>query len=165
MQCEICAKIVDKGKKVRLEGSVVTTCDECASYGTVIEEVGSKKGKVTSKKVGAVLTRRKERPEDYDINFDEELIDNYAAAIKNARERAGLKQDELAKIINEPASLIHRLESHRVEPSLSVAKKIEKKLKIKLIKRADAVADVDISSKKREDLTLGDLIVVRSRKK
>ena len=69
MQCEICAKIIAEGKKVRLEGSVVTTCDSCASYGTVIEEVSTKKKKVVSKNVGMVLTRKKETPEDYDIKF------------------------------------------------------------------------------------------------
>jgi len=165
MQCEICAKIIEKGKRIRLEGSVVTACDDCSSYGTIVEDLSSKKGGVVSKNVGVVLKRKKETLKDYEIEFDEELVVNYAEAIKNARERAGLKQDELAKMINEQASLIHRIESKRVEPPLDVAKKIQNKLKIKLLKKVESVGDVDISAKKKGELTLGDLVVVRGKKK
>jgi len=166
MQCEICAKIIGEGKRVRLEGSIITTCNECVSYGTVIEEVyAKKKGGVVSENVGVVLKRKKVTPEDYDIKFYEELIDDYAQKIKNAREHAVLKQDELAKMINEPASLIHRIESNKTEPSINVAKKIEKKLKIKLVKKAESTSDVDITAQKKGELTLGDLVVVRKQKK
>ncbi len=165
MQCEICAKIIAEGKRVRIEGSVVTTCSDCARYGTVIETLSAKKKEVVSKKVGVILTKKKERLEDHEITFNEELIENYADAIKNARERAGLKQEDLAKMINETSSLIHRIESNRVEPPIGVAKKIESKLGMKLLKKAENVSDLDLGAKKKDELTLGDLVVVRGRKK
>ena len=74
MQCEICAKIIEKGKRIRLEGSVVTACEDCSSYGTVVEDLSSKKGAVVSKNVGVVLKRKKETLKDYEIKFEEEFI-------------------------------------------------------------------------------------------
>ena len=150
---------------MRLEGSVVTTCDECARYGTVVEEIFAKKRKIAvPEKAGVVLKRKKLTPEDYDIKFDEELVEDYAQKIKNAREHAGLKQEELAKMINEPVSLIHRIESNRCEPQIDVAKKIEKKLEIKLVKKSEEVGDMGMTAQKRGELTLGDLVVVRKQK-
>ncbi len=173
MQCEICAKIMDHGKKVRLEGSVMTACDECAKSGTVIREISTRKpDKKKDASAGfkfndsrVAIKRKVETVEEHDIEFSEELIENYADAIKNARDRVGLKQDELAKMINEPSSLIHRIESHRIEPSIIVAKKLENVFKIKLVKKAESFSDADMETKKKSgELTLGDLVTVRRRK-
>jgi len=133
MQCEICGGYVEVGKRVRVEGAIVTACDRCAGYGEVVAVVRKPKPR---------LRRRVEEGKEKPVN---------------------LKQEELAKKINEPASLIHRIESGRMEPTTEVARKLERVLRIKLIKK---VEDVEFKETKAEKggLTLGDLIVVRDKR-
>ena len=69
----------------------------------------------------------------------------------------GLKQEELARKINEKESLIHKLENELVEPSLKLAEKLEKFLKIKLI---EIYSDENKYVKNNDDkLTIGDLFL------
>ena len=38
MQCEICEKGIEKGKRIKLEGSIVVACEGCSKYGEVVSE-------------------------------------------------------------------------------------------------------------------------------
>jgi putative transcription factor len=62
----------------------------------------------------------------------EEIATDYDQRIRNAREQAGLSQEDLAKDLNEKASLIRKLEHGDTLPSDSVQKKLERKLDIDL---------------------------------
>lgn len=66
--------------------------------------------------------------------FDEmdEVAQDYDERIRNARESKGLTQEELAKQLNEKASLIRKLERGDVLPSDSIQRKLERKLGINL---------------------------------
>jgi len=75
----------------------------------------------------------------------------------NKREGLGLKQKELAEKIAEKEALVHKLETGIVEPSIKIAKKLEKFLKIKLVEEQEQTAESFISPK-REGYTLGDFL-------
>jgi putative transcription factor len=92
--------------------------------------------------------------------FDDmdELAQDYDQRIRNARESAGMSQEDLADDLNEKASLIRKLERGDVLPSDDVQKKLERKLDISL---SAGVSDEDEeweSSSTTGGTTLGDVV-------
>ena len=167
MQCEICEKGIEKGKRIKLEGSVVVACEECSRYGEVVAEAQPPKPKPKVVEKRAEVGERPkvdERPE-FILYIQEELVEGYPELIKNRRESLDMKQEELAKRINEPSSVVHRIESNRFEPSPKIAKKIQSVLGIKLMERVEPGEMEAQTSKIPDELTLGDLVVVKKRKK
>jgi len=93
--------------------------------------------------------------------FDEmdELAPDYDQRIRQARESAGLSQEELAKELNEKASLIRKLEHGDVLPSDDVQKKLERRLSISLTGEGGEEEDAEWeSSGGGTGLTLGDMV-------
>ena len=39
MECELCGRSMIEGRKVKVEGSIVTVCDQCSEYGEVVKPV------------------------------------------------------------------------------------------------------------------------------
>ncbi|MEM1666659.1 MAG: multiprotein-bridging factor 1 family protein [Nitrososphaerota archaeon] len=62
-----------------------------------------------------------------------DYVEGFHVRIKNARERMGLSQEELAAQLNEKATLIKKIEQGEVKPSIELARKLEKFLKIQII--------------------------------
>jgi putative transcription factor len=93
--------------------------------------------------------------------FDEmdEIAQDYDERIRSARETAGLSQEDLAKQLNEKASLIRKLEHGETLPSDDVQRKLEGALDITLSAGAspDEDADWDGGSSTGE-YTLGDVV-------
>ena len=76
----------------------------------------------------------------------------------------GLKQKELAKMLAEKESVIHKLESGNIEPSLNLARKLERQLRIKIIEQHELGKEDNHKYKsKRTVLTIGDLISVKKK--
>lgn len=160
MQCELCGKGCIDAFKVVVEGGNVVACPECAKLGRVVGRVTGKK----KKKPTPVAVSKKPIKEVFTVDTATELSDDFAEKIRMAREKAGLKQEDVAKAINEPSSLIHRIESGRLVPSPSVGIKIERKLDVVLYeKRADKAEEYRKKDVK-EPVTLGDVVVVRKGK-
>ena len=67
---------------------------------------------------------------------------------------------EFAKKINEKESIIHKIEVGAFEPSLALAKKLEKELGVKLIGEHEEKHE-SFKRKKEEGFTLGDFIRVK----
>jgi len=167
MQCEICEKGIDKGKRIKLEGSIVVACEQCSRYGEIVAEAEPPKPKPRVVEKRTEVEERvniEERPE-FVLYIQEELVEGYPELIKNKRESLGMKQEELAKKINEPSSLVHRVESGRFEPNPKIAKKIQSVLGIKLMEKTGSEELGAMTSKVPDELTLGDLVIVKKRKK
>ena len=147
MNCDLCGKNSELFK-ARIENAIMNVCSKCSKFGEVIERVIEvNENKVVKNKI------------------EEELIElikeGYGLIIKKAREKLGLTQEELAKKINEKASLIHKLENELIEPSLELAEKLEKFLKIKLIEYYKDKKDKLITSGSGK-MTIGDLLNAKS---
>ncbi len=162
MQCETCGRNVKEGKRVRLEGTLVFTCNDCAVYGKVVEDVIPREE--VKKPVRQLLSQPLVKSAAMDLPF-QVLADDFPMRIHKAREKKGLKQEELAKLVNEPVSVIHRLESGKwFEPSDSLIKKLEIKLGVRLMEKTSLEPGRHgLGSAK--DLTLGDVVVVRKTEK
>ncbi len=90
----------------------------------------------------------------------EKIIEGYGKVIKDARERLDLKQEDLAKKINEKTSVLQKVESSHHEPNISLAKKIERFLRVKLVEE-EKVEQVKMDSGSSEALTIGDIIKIK----
>ena len=128
MQCDMCGS--EGGLfRVSIEEAILNVCNKCSKYGKVLSKVKimapSEKKKEQKKLEKAKLQPGKE------IIFV--IVPNYSTKIKKKRERLGLKQKDFAKLINERESLVSKLEKGSVEPSIKLARKLERSLKIKLV--------------------------------
>ncbi len=146
MQCDICGSD-EELFLADIEGTNLNVCKKCSNYGNVIKKI--------KKHVAPAKTNSK--------NFEAEsseiiqtFVDNFNNIIKEKREKLGLKQKELAKIMAEKESVIHKLESGTIEPDLQLARKIEKVLKIKIIEEQEVKKTE--TKHNTEKLTIGDLI-------
>jgi putative transcription factor len=93
--------------------------------------------------------------------FDEmdEVAQDYDQRIRQARESAGLSQEELANQLNEKASLIRKLEGGDTLPSDGVQRKLERGLDISLTEGAGSGEDAEWESGSADGtMTLGDKV-------
>jgi len=136
MQCEICgAEIKGKAQYITIGSSELRVCKSCARHGTVVVVAKARGAEVkVSEQPQLVRTKGKSKSRlyeqmDHDVEEGMEIEENYGRKIKEAREKAGIKQAELAKRINEKQSLLRKIESEEIIPGEEVKKKIERVLK------------------------------------
>lgn len=140
MHCELCGKEKELVYAI-IEGVELKVCNDCARHGKVL---------IKPKPI-----IKKSRIETEMPMYD--YVENFAQLIKKKREELGLRQEELAIKINERTSLVHKIESGQMKPSLDVAKKLEKFFGIKIIKELKE-EKVSLSPTKTKEFTIGDLI-------
>jgi putative transcription factor len=87
----------------------------------------------------------------------DEIVADYDQRIREARESRSLSQEELAKSLNEKASLIRKLERGDMLPSDDVRSELEAELEISLIEGQEA-DDTEWSSDSSTTTTLGDVV-------
>ena len=111
MKCEICGerKAV---KKVNIEGATLWVCEKC---GGGLPEVKAPKIKPIQKEV------------------IEEVVENYGSLIRQAMEKEGISEDELAKELGEKLSFLKRVLKQEVLPPNTLLKKLERRFGIKLL--------------------------------
>ena len=99
---------------------------------------------------------------------DLELVENYGELVREARIKIGLAQEELASQVGEKATVIKKIEHGELRPSIELARKLEKILRIRLLMPAEE----EPSSEIRKYLTkpgasggvsLGDLLKKRQK--
>lgn len=149
--CEICGKKA-KLREAIVEGSVVSVCDDCLSFGKAVPLQGKK----------ADVTPRV--PRKIEVEREMELVvSNYSDIIKQGRERMDLTQEEFAKKLSERESVIHSLESGKLKPSLALARKLERFLGVKLIEiyKDAGKSPLDLTD---SSLTIGDLLKMGKKK-
>lgn len=153
INCDMCGSKTKLFKTV-IEGSEMNVCIDCTKFGKVIGEI---KEPEKVKKMGEI-----KKDTGPDIEMLQVIAEDYAEKIKNAREKLNLKQKDFAKKINEKVSVIHKIETKAFEPNLSLARKLEKFLKIKLIERHEEV-HIEGTKSKSDTFTIGDLIKIKNK--
>jgi putative transcription factor len=149
MECELCGN-QDALVNAVVEGSMVKVCRQCSRYGHVI---------LLEKPLSAI---KEEKKKEARLEIPEEIItEDYGSLIKSARERLKLTQKELALNLAEKESIIHKLESYYLEPSLELARKLEKFLSIKLIYLMNEDMPVKKVNFKDGSMTIGDILSIK----
>jgi len=171
MQCEMCGETI-RGvpKLVRIEGAELSVCSRCEKFGTEVQQVrrtdirapakGPASRPTPSPAGGTAQVRYKRDMFDY---MEGEIVEDYAARIRHAREEKGLSQKDLAMQMKEKEHLIRKIENSDLIPEEGVRKKLEKALDIKLLD----VPATDDEKKVQNKLTptLGDLTIIRKARK
>lgn len=138
--------------KILLEGSILEVCENCSSFGEIID---MPKRPIFDDDI---------KGEHLEPETKELLVSNFGEKIRKARERKGLTQQQLALNLAEKESIIHRLEGGHFKPSDKLVKKLEQFLQIKLIGGLDEVKEEKKNLNKAEidfrnrHLTIGDLL-------
>ena len=86
------------------------------------------------------------------------LAQDYDQRIRSAREDTGMSQEDLAKKLNEKASLIRKLERGDVLPSDGVQNKLERELSISLSEEGGTEDSEWESDAAASGYTLGDVV-------
>ncbi|MCD6414305.1 MAG: TIGR00270 family protein [Candidatus Diapherotrites archaeon] len=148
MKCEICGEEVKHPRVISVEGSVLRVCEKCAKYGVLL-------------RVGSPRHTRKYKAREQETL---EVVDDYSKLVHDKREALGLTQEELGRRINEPESVISRLETGKMVPSEGISRKLEKALGLSLLTKPSG-GDVKLPVRPKEEPTLGDLALLKKRKK
>ncbi len=141
-ECETCGANSALVRAV-IEDTYLNVCKRCAKLGSVLEEPVQ----VVPKK-------------DFEIQVPE-IAPDFKDIIKSARSSRKMTRRELAERIGEKESVIARAEKG-IRPPRHVANKLEKTLGISL---AYEEHDQKILVQKTEEITLGDVLEIRVRKK
>jgi len=166
-QCPICGGLIwSKGQKVLIEGAKITVCESCAHYGLKVEEKQYRKERVISPpKKRNNISKQFSSKKDY-ID-DIEIVKDYASIIRKARNSLELNQDQFAQKLNERPSLLRRIESGKVAPTIKLAKKIEQVYHLKILKKVDETevsTNKDKYMKKSTGSSLGDIAFIKKKK-
>ena len=172
MRCEVCGrKIREAPTRVVIEGAKLTVCTECSKLGkTTWEEQpkptsfsmkpsGTSQGMPT---VGPIQIRKKVITARVDTS--QEIVEDYAEVIRQAREKLALSHEDLGKKINEKESLLRKIETGKVAPNDQLVSKLEHALKIKLLV-AVTEEKVPIPKASSREFTLGDVVKVSKKGK
>ncbi|VVB81079.1 Helix-turn-helix [uncultured archaeon] len=143
--CEMCGKETEVFSAI-IEGSELTVCAACGRFGKMLRKPVMRvvKKQAVEKAPGPVET----------------VVTGFASLIRSAREKAGLTQKDFAMSLNEKESIVQKLENGAFVPPISLAKKLEKLLKIKLV---EFEQEDEVSNEKRGSgpLTIGDILNVK----
>jgi len=136
-----------------IEDTELKVCVSCAQFGKVIGEI---KPEVVKKKV---QKETESKPEKVVIQA---VVSDYAERIRKKRELLGMKQEEFAKRLSEKESIVHKLETGVYRPSIKMAQKLERILKIRLIEKIEEES-VDPPKSSGDIFTIGDFIKIKGK--
>lgn len=164
-ECPICGSVIwGKGQKVLLEGAKITVCQVCAKHG---EKIKSPHPPSKTNRSGEFRQKKPQQGSSSKATGlnEVELVSDYAKKIRNARNAHNLTQEQFAQKINEKPSLLRRIEAGKAEPTVKLAKKLERVYKIKLLKKTDEVeVDTRKYMKKTTSSSLGDIAFIKKKK-
>ena len=163
----MCGAETDNPTTIQTEGTQLEVCSNCTEFGTVLHDEERKKSKKpsgsgSSSSGGGGGTTKQSPPSSgggpsHDP-LDElgTLAPDYDQRVRNARENAGMKQEELADELNEKLSLIRKIERGEMRPSEDVRRKLESALGVSLTEEVGGEEwETDESS---GGYTVGDII-------
>ncbi len=162
MICELCGKETKKLIKVRVEGSEMDVCEDCAKFGTIVKSYSRlPKGNMSNRVISKRTPNKKITKPKRDI-FDNirDLVEDYGDVIKEARLKKGLSLEELSKRVGIKLSTLHKIERMELEPEEKYVKRLEKELNINLYEEG---SDSYSYNNNREDFTLGDFVKIKRR--
>ena len=158
MICEMCGQEAPKLRKITIERSVLSVCQNCVKFGKGAPSKGGEETAIPDT-ITERLERREKRLKTKDVfeKSQKELALDYPKRIRSARGTFGWSQDDLAKKINEKKSVIAKLEHGEMVPDEKLVKKLERKLEISLKETISPVAPPK-KSESSKAMTLGDFI-------
>ncbi len=162
MQCDLCGKESQLFKTL-IEGVEMRVCKDCSSFGKVVSEAGpaptphEMRSRAKPKTMPHAAIAKPEEEATIEI-----IRRGYPGIIKKERERRGMTQKEFAAFLQEKENLIHKIETGSFEPGIEMAKKLERKLGLKLVESYEEKKVAGQASGGGQ-ITIGDILKVRKR--
>ncbi|QPV63040.1 TIGR00270 family protein [Halosimplex litoreum] len=173
VQCEMCGSETSSPNRVKVEGAELDVCDECTDFGTEVKQQSSSSASTkystsssgssssssgssssgSSSSSGGSSQRRRDMFDEMD-----ELAQDYDETVRSAREAAGMSQEDLARKLNEKASLIRKIERGDTLPSDDVQRKLESALEVDLSAGGTTDESEWSSGSSTGEYTLGDVV-------
>jgi putative transcription factor len=126
--CEVCGSPLRASpNRVEIDGAIMVVCNNCARLG---KQIGpSPQARERANPVQNALRTMAQRPSEpeYDVDPD------YYLKIRQAREKLGMSQEQLGKLLNEKLSVIKMVESKKLKPDVTLTRKFMHQLKINLL--------------------------------
>lgn len=164
MECEVCGKkIHGSPTTILMEGTEMKACHACEKYGTVVKPKlppATVKSPLSSN-VRSAHERTARAAKNYFAGLDNEVVEDYDIRIKEAREKKGWSQEDLAHNIKERVPLIKKIERKGITPEENIIEKLERALDIKLVESVGK--DDTYHGGPAKDLTLGDVVKIKRR--
>jgi len=153
MRCDLCGA-EEKLYKVKIEGAELNVCRKCSKHGKILGEV--KKTRHINKE------KEKHQKETNEEEAIQIVVSDFSERIRKKRENMNLEQEEFAKRISEKVSVVHKLETGELKPSIKLAEKLERILGIKLIEEYKEEHKFKEKTE-RGKMTIGDMIKIKKR--
>ncbi|HXW66603.1 MAG TPA: multiprotein-bridging factor 1 family protein [Thermoplasmata archaeon] len=145
MLCEMCGREAEMLSRVRIEGTVLRLCTDCARFGTPVDPPptapAARPGAPPPRYGGGAMRassgpRRLEERDLYTEIGEMELAPDWARRVRTAREALHWTPEDLGKKLNEKKSIVLKLESGGFRPPDELVRRLERLLKVRL--RADS---------------------------
>jgi len=164
VECEMCGSpIVGGSFKVVVEGVTLTVCSRCYRRLTASKNVLPSKRDTVTVKPKPKPVKPKPRTSRF-IREEYEVVEDYAKRVKKAREELGWTHAVLAQKVRESENVIRRIEAGKLIPTIDLARRLERVLKIKLLQPTIEPIPESYSEGGELELTLGDVANIRRRK-
>ena len=112
---------------VEIDGAVLKVCASCAKRGRPV------RNQPTAVVVGMVPRPQRSGATEAKVEDELEVDPDYNVIVRQAREKLGLSQEALGKLINVKPSLISHVETKKLKPDMALARKLMHQLKINLL--------------------------------
>jgi len=165
LNCEICGRSISrKFFNVIVEGAKLKVCDACAKLGEPYEVHQSFPSRLASVQSMSSPLVSKHRPELLPREVEEyDVAEDCAMRIRKARVKLNLSQEELAIRAKEKLSLIQKIESGKIPPSIKLSRILEHILKVKLLVPKVEVSEITKHTGSVSPITLGDIAKIRGK--
>src|ERR1700726_3439735 len=125
--CEVCGSPLRASpNRVEIDGAIMVVCNNCARLGkqvgprapvvSIISNRVVRSNPIRSNPMQSALRTMAQRPTEEEFEVDPE----YHLLIRQAREKLGLSQDQLGKLLNEKPSVIRMVESKKLKPDITL---------------------------------------------
>lgn len=155
MYCEICGRPIEgEPIPVEVDKAVLYVCRSCAAQ----------YGKRVTQRLPQAVAQKKPAPRPAAPRpppLEVELVENFGAVIRRARENLGLSREALAAMLGVKETVLRRIEAGQLQPDLALAKRLERALGVRLLVEAAEEGVAKSGGKVERGLTLGEVAEIR----
>jgi len=156
--CEMCgSKIAGRPYRALVDGVEMVLCVSC--YLKLTKSGRAKPLPARAEKKREAPKRRKPATRKISLELYD-IVEDYDERIRRAREAKGWTTAVLAQKLRISESMLKKIESGKMKPSIDLARKMEKLLRIQLLEPVEIEEEVDYTGPPGT-VTLGDVVVVR----
>lgn len=128
--CEVCGSPLKAGpNKVEIDGAIMIVCSNCVKLGRPVGGPLVRDARPTPIQSAFRSASSSSGPSAPELEVDPE----YNLKIRQAREKLGLSQEDLGRMLNEKPSVIRLVESKKLKPDLVLTRKFMHYLKVNLL--------------------------------